>query len=668
GLWWARRRAPLVAAGAALPLALLLAYNLEATGNIAGGYGLAGHAAFFQGDLLAGIAGLLLSPTRGLFVFSPFLLFVPFCFRRVLSDRGARGLTVTLGLAVIFQTLIYAKADWRAGASWGPRWLTDLLPLLIWMLPPVVAALRGAGRLAFVLAVCAAISIEAVGAFWYTHASDRAIFAVAAGPDRMRAAWDLRNAPFLAELRHPRAAGDLALGVQGRLERVSSGGRDVQAVTAGEDLLLEGRALTNGRSPRRVVVLLDGQAAGSTTDFFEQFEAGRAPQSTRPANWRVAVTTRGLPPGEHLLAIFAKSSDRGDLHLLAQRRFAVLAAPPSDGRSPIPPGRGPRSAEPRPNDPLESAFEEAKARIREDQQAAGYWLTSHTRAPRFEDPKREMNTFLTSMIVDLLEPSAATAGLGESLERARRHLTAQIEANGLVRYHGRPDARTIPALGCVITPDADDTALVWRIAPGRERSQRSDALKVLEQYRTRDGLYRTWLAPRARYQCIDPGRDPNPADVGIQMHVLLFLAREDPAAARALCGALQRAIGEDRIWVYYREAPLVPILRQADLGRAGCKLTLPASRLSTSVPGQEIWVAACKLLKRFLTGEGPPPAQAETLAVLGSLSDDGFSSLRREPPLLYHNDLTASTPRFYWSEDFGYALWLRLYFENAHRR
>jgi len=29
--------------------------------------------------------------------------------------------------------------------------------------------------------------------------------------------------------------------------------------------------------------------------------------------------------------------------------------------------------------------------------------------------------------------------------------------------------------------------------------------------------------------------------------------------------------------------------------------------------------------------------------------------------LLYHNDLTGTVKRFYWSEDFGYALWLRLY-------
>jgi hypothetical protein len=39
-----------------------------------------------------------------------------------------------------------------------------------------------------------------------------------------------------------------------------------------------------------------------------------------------------------------------------------------------------------------------------------------------------------------------------------------------------------------------------------------------------------------------------------------------------------------------------------------------------------------------------------------------------DPPLLYHNDLTASVPRFYWSEEFGYALWLRLYFENERAR
>jgi len=737
GLWWARRLAPLLVAGAVLPAGLVLAYNLWAAGSIGGGYGLPGNATFFQHDLLPGIAGVLFSPTRGLFTFSPFLLLLLCCslpsyWRPVMRDHGARGLTLALGIAATLQLLIYAKADWRAGDSWGPRWLTDLLPVLLWMLPPAVAALRGAGRLVFVLAIGAAIAIQAVGAFWYTGASDSAIFAVAAGPDQMKAAWDLRNTPFVAELRHARAPGDLALDARGNVDRMIVAGRDEATVrAAGEEILLEGWALAGDRSPWRVAVLLDGDLAGFTSTFFDRPDVSNALRQASPAGWRFAVRTAGLAPGGHLVAATLQDSDYGETHLLAQRRFRVLAAMPQAVRQETAPGEATpqagrqqtapgdatphavrqetapaeatRGAGPGPNDDLAGSARRVAAILRERQQPAGYWLTSHTPVPRFENPQREMNTFLTAMMVDLLEPVAMAAGLGESLERARRHLAGQIEANGLVRYHGRPDAPTIPALGCGITPDADDTALVWRIAPGGpggpggsggHRASLPAALATLAQYRTAEGLYRTWLAPREQYQCIDPA-DPNPADAGIQMHVLLLLAQVDPPAARALCGALGRAIAEDRIWVYYRQAPLVPLLRQADLRRAGCALRLPASRLRAAAPEQEVWIAACRLLQPYLSAGGHVlsadatmpgaggtaispeatmpgaaatlPGAAATLALLKSLAADDFSSIRRSPPLLYHNDLTASTPRFYWSTEFGYALWLRLYLEHARR-
>jgi hypothetical protein len=666
GLWWAGRLAPLLAAAAALPLGLVLAYNLEVAGGIAGGYGRSGDATFFQHDLLPGLAGLLVSPTRGLFVFSPFLFFLPLGWRRVLRDRGGRGLTLALGIATALQLLIYAKADWRGGASWGPRWFTDLLPLLLWMLPPVVAGLGSAARLAFVAACGAAIAIQAVGAFWYSGASDIAIFATAAGPDRMRAAWDPGNTPFIAELRHRRAPSELAIAVGGNLDSIEAGGREVREVTAGEEIAAAGWALTGGRSPREVVVLLDGQPAASTASFVDRPDVRSALRQTSPAGWRIPIRTDGLAPGEHVVAAVARANEQGGLYFLAERRFTVLAAP-QDGRERAGRGEAPRSAGRGANDDLASAARRAAAVLRERQQAAGYWLTSYTDATRFEHPHHEMNTFLTSMMIDLLEPVATAAGLDESLQRARRHLAGQIEASGLVRYHGRPDAPTIGTLGCAITPDADDTALVWRIAPGDRPELLPAALTVLDRYRTGEGLYRTWLAPRDRYQCVDPGKDPNPADAGIQMHVLLLLAQADRPAARALCGALGRVIAQDRIWVYYQAAPLLPILRQADLERAGCSLHLPASRLRTAVPGQEAWVAACRLLQRFPSARGPAAGPAETLALLRTLSDDGFSSVRRSPPLLYHNDLTASTPRFYWSEEFGYALWLRLFFETARR-
>lgn len=317
------------------------------------------------------------------------------------------------------------------------------------------------------------------------------------------------------------------------------------------------------------------------------------------------------------------------------------------------------------NDALRIIAQDAAARLGAHQKTAGYWLISYTQSEHFNNPQLEMNTFLTSMIVDILDPVAARAGLDENLARARLHLSDQIEANGLVRYHGRPDAPTIPSLGCVITPDADDTALVWRLAGNGKQALLPHVIEILKSYRTQEGLYRTWLAPRNQYVNIDPGEDPNPTDVGIQMNLLMFLAKFDAQAARALHHALQHTITEDRIWVYYKRAPLLPVLRAGDLRRMGYSLHLPQDRLQTPVPEQLVWVAVCQLLARYLAKEEPPPSYSETLALIKNIAVDNFSTIRNNPPLFYHNDLTAKVRRFYWSEDFGYALWLRLYLENA---
>ena len=158
-----------------MPAGLLLSYNLTMAGHWAGGYGLAGGRDHFDQDLVLGLAGLLFSPTHGLLVFSPFLLLVPLAFRRVCADAGHRRLTVALGIGMALQLLFYSKLDWSGGASWGPRWLTDLLPVLFWMLPPAVVPLKTAGRLAFACGCAVAIAIETIGAFWYLNASDEAV-------------------------------------------------------------------------------------------------------------------------------------------------------------------------------------------------------------------------------------------------------------------------------------------------------------------------------------------------------------------------------------------------------------------------------------------------------------------------------------------------------------
>src|SRR5437764_10323564 len=103
----------------------------------------------------------------------------------------------------------------------------------------------------------------------------------------------------------------------------------------------------------------------------------------------------------------------------------------------------------------------AAALLRERQSEYGYWLTSYTKDLRYEAPQQEMNTYLTSMLVDLLSPLARQRSLEDVLVRARQHLAAQIESDGLVRYHGLPNGPTMGTLGAVVTPAADDTSLAW---------------------------------------------------------------------------------------------------------------------------------------------------------------------------------------------------------------
>lgn len=667
GLFWAgRRQSVRLFAGAALPVVLVLFYNLGTAGNAAGGYGLLGKADFLGHDLLPGVAGLLVSPTRGLLVFSPFLLFLTLAWRYLPRDRGERILTLLMSIAVVMQIVLYAKADWRSGMSWGPRYMTDLLPFLIWMLVPVVSALRRVGRALFVTAAGIAVVIEAIGAFSYTGSIDSVIFAGDKGwkkPD-MRPAWDWRNAPFLRSLTFGLAPAELTTGMRGTFDAVEAGGRLVTEVTAGEEAFVTGWALAGDGSPWQVAVMVDGGPPLATRAFVDRPDVRDALRVNSSAGWRMPLDTTRLAPGRHQLTAIAWTSAREEPRYLDARELIVRRASDTDA---LPSGVGNSAGSPGVPADLSENFEKAAARIREHQQAPGYWLTTYTSGTRFHEPRPEMNTFLTALLVDLLNP-VATSGVEESLQRARRHLTSQIESGGLVRYHGLPDGPGIGTLGCAITPDTDNTALVWKLAPAADRARLTAALATIDRYRTREGLYRTWLAPREAFQCLDPGSDPNPADIAIQMHLLLLLAEVRPPAGEALCAALRPVAGEDRVWIYYRKSPLIPILRLTDLRRAGCALELPESRIRTDIPDQQIWVSVVHLLENGANPKGSIPDAALIRAVLRELARDDFALIRMNPPLLYHNDLSATVSRYYWSEDFGYALWLRLYDQYEHRR
>jgi len=195
------RQAWAVGLGGLGPVLAVLGYNLAAFQRIAGGYAAVLDAGFMsRSGRLEGIAGMLFSPTKGLFVFSPFLLAAPLALRR--RPPEGRGLDLACAGAIALLVVGQSSADWRGGMSYGPRFLTDALPCFAWLLAPVVEAAGPALRRTLLVLVAIAVLFQAIGAVYYAGLSDLRI----AGPPTAgyRAAWDPANFPPWVELHQPR--------------------------------------------------------------------------------------------------------------------------------------------------------------------------------------------------------------------------------------------------------------------------------------------------------------------------------------------------------------------------------------------------------------------------------------------------------------------------------
>jgi hypothetical protein len=133
----------------ALPVAMAslcsLLYDLLRYGRVLGGP-YANDPQGFSTPLVKGIYGLTFSPGAGLFVFCPLLLvgigLLPSFARR--WGMEAALICVLVGVRLLF---FAGWWDWAGGATWGPRYLVPLIPLLL--LP--LATLRGRPWLAALL-------------------------------------------------------------------------------------------------------------------------------------------------------------------------------------------------------------------------------------------------------------------------------------------------------------------------------------------------------------------------------------------------------------------------------------------------------------------------------------------------------------------------------------
>jgi len=116
-----------------------------------------------------GHLGLLISPAKGLLVFSPIVLVAAVGLVRAFRG-GDRWLSLTLGTGVLAHWLLMGRwAEWHGGECWGPRLMTDALPFLFLFLPEGLAVLPRVGALLAMFSV----AVQALGAFAHDYRWER---------------------------------------------------------------------------------------------------------------------------------------------------------------------------------------------------------------------------------------------------------------------------------------------------------------------------------------------------------------------------------------------------------------------------------------------------------------------------------------------------------------
>jgi hypothetical protein len=163
-----------LAMGGALPLTWLCLLNWTYFGEpFLGGYATDNWAK--SPPLWISLSGLLIAPSRGVFVYSPALLLLPVGLvfvarRRQESVNPARSLLLAWLVAAGATLLFYARwYDWRGGWCFGPRFLCEAMPILCLLFAVAYQGLRmGWQRRAAAGLVVASVAIHLVGLGGYS--------------------------------------------------------------------------------------------------------------------------------------------------------------------------------------------------------------------------------------------------------------------------------------------------------------------------------------------------------------------------------------------------------------------------------------------------------------------------------------------------------------------
>ncbi len=132
------------------PVLLFGGITYSIYGSLLAPYANAGRASAhltLHAQFLEAVAGILWSPARGLFIFVPLLLLIPFAWRPASATRAGAWLHWAVLAVLPFHTLLIASfVDWWGGHCFGPRFFADLCPLLIFLCIPLALRIRAGNR------------------------------------------------------------------------------------------------------------------------------------------------------------------------------------------------------------------------------------------------------------------------------------------------------------------------------------------------------------------------------------------------------------------------------------------------------------------------------------------------------------------------------------------
>jgi hypothetical protein len=155
-----------------LPPVLAFALPLALTALLLGGYNYARYGDVLQTGYLPqetfstpwleGISGLLISPGRGLFLYTPVLLVsllaIPAFVKRHRLE-AALALLVSASHVLLYGRWFF----WHAGYAWGPRFLVPVVPFAVILMAPLLEKLSGRGWLAFAALCLISVVIQILG-------------------------------------------------------------------------------------------------------------------------------------------------------------------------------------------------------------------------------------------------------------------------------------------------------------------------------------------------------------------------------------------------------------------------------------------------------------------------------------------------------------------------